>query len=270
MRSTPSIWLNSTILAASLGATLWAPKAPLMAQTPPSTTSAASGGEAVDLSGRWAQLVVTTSISKIAVIGDVSSTTLSYGLLDLTQDERGRLTSVEQICEIKITSESKRIRTIIPARFAQAVSGTRRMGTLTIEGEQVKIVMPRKATLFGAELGPSDPLPKDKADKRVRDADGDGKPGLTVQVRGMIDGDLYIVTRGWNELTGQARGKDRVEGRVTWFNEQRVLDATSMFLRGDTNTVPDKTPTKNYFRWQRVPAQTSCAELSKRASEWLR
>ena len=37
------------------------------------------------------------------------------------------------------------------------------------------------------------PLPGEADDPRVVDADSDGNPGVTVQVRGLIDGEVYMV-----------------------------------------------------------------------------
>lgn len=223
-----------------------------------------------DLSGRWAQLVVTTSVSKLPIAGKVITSTKSFALLDIAQDAKGQLTSTEQVCNIDIISDSDSIRTIIPPKFLKDVSGkSRPIHRAKIDGKDT-IVLPKITNIFGAKLSAKDKLPTDEDDPRVIDADKDGKPGLTVKVNGMIDGELYIVTRGTNELKGHLMPSGRVEGHVTWNSEQVVLDATSIFLEIEPTTWPDKRPTKNFFRWYKVPAATDCAELTKRWKEWLR
>ena len=53
---------------------------PVSAQTPPESPALP------DLSGTWAQVQVTTTISELPVVGDVIGKTTSILLLDVTQD----------------------------------------------------------------------------------------------------------------------------------------------------------------------------------------
>lgn len=225
--------------------------------------------ENTSLTGRWAQLVVTTSISKLPVAGEVASVTKSFAIIDVKQDEQGRIITQEQVCDLQISSDSDSVKTIIPQKFLTAVSGQSRTGYTTKQKDSLRLVLPRKVTTFGANVKSGDALPTDEDDKRVIDADKDGKPGLTVRVKGLIDGELYVVTRGSNELYGALKPSGRVEGFVRWTSEQNVIDATSVFLKIEPTTKPDKRPEKNYFRWHRIPAQTSCKEVLSRAKEWL-
>lgn len=231
--------------------------------------SQAHAEENLTLTGRWAQLVVTTSIAKLPVVGEVSSETKSFAIIDVKQDEQGRIVTQEQVCDLQIKSESDSVTTIIPQKFLTAVSGQSRTGYTTKQKDSLRLVLPRKVTTFGANVKSGEALPTEDDDKRIIDADKDGKPGLTVRVKGLIDGELYIVTRGSNELFGALKPSGRVEGFVRWTSEQTVIDASSVFLKVEPTTKPDKRPEKHYFRWHRIPAATSCKEVLTRAKEWL-
>lgn len=219
-----------------------------------------------DVSGVYAQIMVTTSSSKIPVLGRIITSTKTFSLVNVKQDSRGILTLKENVCNIDIVSSDKKVTTTIPKAFQKAVSGQTRKGFVKTTSTGTSINIPRKWTVFGANLKNPlrDKLPDDDDDKRLVDADRDGHPGLTVKVRGMIDGDLYLVTRGWNELKGSYDGtKGRVKGNVRWNNSQNIVDATSMFLKFQPDSKPDKRNSKNYFRWQKVDAKTSCAQVNK-------
>ena len=213
-----------------------------------------------DLSGQWAQLQVTTSISKIPVVGEVVSTTSS--LLILSVEQTGEKLSIkEQICDIKIESTAKRVQTLIPPAFIKAASGTQRTATLSRAGQTIRYEQDPKVVVLGAKLkNPRDALPEDDDDPRVVDADKDGKPGLTVLVRGIVDGEVYVAQRGWNKLTGELRG-DLISGKVEWGSEQTTLDATSMLLKSSPTSRPDPRASVNYFRMKRLDGAVTCAQL---------
>ena len=76
---------------------------PVSAQTPPESPALP------DLSGTWAQVQVTTTISELPVVGDVIGKTTSILLLDVTQDG-DTLRIKEQMCDIRIDTSAKRVR----------------------------------------------------------------------------------------------------------------------------------------------------------------
>lgn len=218
-----------------------------------------------DVSGLYAQHMVTTARSSIPVFGDVVTSTHTYALVKVAQAEAGSLTMTEQICNIRIVSSDKKIKTIVPKGFQRAVSGQTRSGYLKRDASgAVKMSFPGKLTVFGAKLSNprKDALPDDEDDRRLVDADGDGKPGLTIKVRGMIDGELYIVTRGWNKLSALLPATPSViKGGVKWVNNQSVVDATSMFLKAQLETKPDKRASKNTFVWKKLAPDATCAQV---------
>ena len=94
------------------------------------------------------------------------------------------------------------------------------------------------------------------------DEDGDGHPGVTIRMIGLIDGEMRVVQRTVNELEGvMTADAETIIGRVTWSSEQHVLDATSAFLRASPSSRPHPDPARSHFVMRRVPASLGCDDL---------
>ncbi len=243
---------------------LWSAAA--LGQQPEAQPQAAPKPAMPELEGVWVQLNVTTAITKLPVISDVTSTTRSLVLVEVLQDGE-RLLMSEEVCTLTMDSEPKRIQTSFSPGYIKAVSGVRRSARLWREGDSYQFEAPRNTLVYGAKLANPgrDKLPTDPDDKRVVDADRDGKPGITVQLRGTIDGEVYTVQRSVNSLRGKLTSPDLIEGTITWTSQSTVLDATSMFLKSTPDTQPDKRASKNFFKLRRMPAGTTCATVRAQA-----
>ena len=238
---------------------LTTPLASAQSTAPEKTPDAAT----IDMTGRWAQRQITTSISDIPILGDVVTTTTSVLMLDVVQKKDGKIAIKETICDIDINTDQGGLRTIIPPAFVRAASGTTRTGRVWKKGDRWGMRIKPKVVVLGAKLArpDRDALPDDEDDARLVDADRDGKPGLTVRVRGAIDGEIYIVQRGWNEMTGSIQGKDQASGTIRWKSEQSVVDSSSIMLSSSPETRPDKRASKNTFAMKRVAPGASCATV---------
>lgn len=234
--------------------------APTMAQEAPTIP---------DMNGTWAQLQVTTTVSELPVVGDVIGTTTSLLLLSVSQDD-DKLSIKETICNIDITSTAKRVRTILPSAFQRAASGTKRKATITIKDGTLHYKQHPKTVTLGAKLSKSNrTLPEDEDDPRVVDADKDGKPGLTVKIEGIIDGEIYIVQSGWNKLTGTMDNQGIISGKMAWKSTQKVVDASSIFLKSNPSSKPHGGTAKNFFKMKQVSPSTTCSDLKKNYTSWL-
>ena len=228
--------------------------------------SARAEGPLPDVRGAWAQEQLTTSVSKIPIVGEVTSTTRALLLLQIEQ--RGaQLTVHERICDVEITSTASRVRTIVPRAFQRASSGVTRPARLVRQGGQVHLVQPPKLQVLGARLSKPrhEALPTEPDDPRVVDGDGDGEPGLTVLVRGVIDGEIYVAQRGWNELLGVVE-PGRIDGTVRWATEQVVLGASRMLLDSSPNSHPHPSPKRHTFRTRALgKGVATCAQVRAQA-----
>lgn len=222
-------------------------------------SAAQSGGE---LTGVWAQRMITTSVSKLPVIGKVENESRFYSVARIEQDGAALKLSVEP-CWVRIVGEVRRVQTIVPERAVAVMGPRRRAGR--IDGDEV--VIDRAVDVIGAKLANewSDPLPTEADDPTQWDEDGDGKPGVTIRIIGFVDGEVYVAQRSWNQLRGTVTpDRQRVRGLVEWKTEQEVLDGSNMFLKANPVSKPHPDASKSTFDWVRMPSSTTCDEVKRR------
>lgn len=129
---------------------------------------------------------------------------------------------------------------------------------------RISVRLPDHVMVLGADLTDpaGEPLPEDEEDPRVTDPDGDGHPGISVDVEGMVSGQVYLVQRLVRGLSGILEGDGRMSGQVTGAGEQRVIGASNTILRTFTPQFehnPD--PERNVFVWVPAPGDSTCAEV---------
>jgi hypothetical protein len=136
---------------------------------------------------------------------------------------------------------------------------------VTIEGEGPWSVRTGDyVAVVGAELEDpaADPLPTDPDDSRVTDPDGDGQPGVTVRIEGVVSGGVYVVQRIERALEGTLTSDGRMTGTVIGSNQQAKLGASNFILRAFTPTfIADTEPEHNPFSWAPVSPDADCARV---------
>jgi hypothetical protein len=252
--------LLATALAASLG--LVQSPAAHATEVQLATRGASNPQAAIDLSGTWAQRWTQTAVSRVPVVGRVRTTTET--LLLLTIEQHGDALSIDQqVCAIDVSSGSGVVRTIIPDAFVDALPTSAVEARLDLGGTTAGIRDWQSVDVVGAALtdASNDALPTDANDVRVLDPDADGHPGMTVLVRGMVDGEVYVVQRGQSELRTSYVSSERIEGVVDWTAEQVVLGASARVLRNSPPTEPDPDPARNRFVTVRLDAGATCSTV---------
>ena len=230
-----------------------------LASTAATTSTGGSGTPAPpSLAGRWAQLFVTTSESRAPVIGTVRSTTRTVLIADIVQRDT-RLEIETRVCDIDIRSNAP-VDTIIPRRFIDALRPVRTTAWLSEASRGWTITRWSHVDPIGVRLDDawSDPLPSRADDPRVFDQDGDGHPGVTVQVRGLIDGEIYVIQRGWSEMRDVRVDDDTIRGTVRWGMDQSVVGASRWLLDAQPPTWPVRDDALNYVVLERVASGDSC------------
>lgn len=153
--------------------------------------------------------------------------------------------------------------TVLDSAFVAALPSWE--ATATIDGTGPwEVSTSRFVAVVGAELEDpeNDPLPADSEDPRVTDPDGDGKPGLTVRVEGVVNGGVYVVQRIERALEGRLTADGRMSGTVIGSNQQKKLGASNFILRAFTPTfVPDTEAEHNPFSWAPVEPGTDCRTI---------
>jgi hypothetical protein len=176
-----------------------------------------------------------------------------------------------KVCGMRIEG-SKLVRTSIPPALVRAMPEQRWQSKVSATEGRLELAPWARWDVLGARLQePSrDALPTEASDARVFDQDGDGKPGVTVAVRGMIDGEIFVTQKGWSELRPDRVTADSISGSVRWRQTQTILGASSRFLSSGPETRPDPKPAANWFSARRVEAGASCAEVSALPASFFR
>lgn len=223
-----------------------------------------------NLEGEWVQLTHQTTISTPALIGEVRTETRTWSIVQLRQSGLDVQLDSE-ICRIDVNTSSRGVRTIIPEALRRVMSTGSRSGRLILDGSGYQLSLPRVYMLLGAELeNPiTDSLPSNASDPRVIDHDGDGHPGVTVRIRGIVRGEIYLVQRAWSRLLSEQLGGSRISGFIQWDEESEVLDATNPFLKMQPDTRPSHLREDNYFVMERVAVSPSCADVRENPSRFI-
>ncbi len=230
----------------------------------PLSEAQARGARMPDIQGTWAQVQVTTARTEIPVIGVIETSTTSLLLTEITR-EGSDYVLTEKVCSIDLTGGSDLVTTIISDAFARGVSGNTRAIRWFRDGDTLRYEQPKAWRASGAKLSnvSRGTLPKAPGDPRILDSDGDGHPGLTVKIRGAIDGELYVVERSWSVLSGKMDGSGQLHGSIKWYSEQSVIEATSIFLSNPPPSKPTSSKRDNYFRMKKVDQESTCSDITR-------
>lgn len=226
------------------------------------------------LSGRWASIQVSAAVSEVPLLGQLTTETRALSLVEINQDGRD-LELTQTVCRLNTSSPTPFVKTMYPAAFRRALSGSARRGRLEKRGPSTWLVLPRSWEVKGARLqAVTAPLPEAADDPRVIDADGDGAPGLTVEVVGLVSGLVRVVTRGWTSGSGRLDpGGDRpleISGPIRWWSDQRVVAVTHHLLSHKPKTEPHPDPKRSWFRLRRLPPGATCRDIDALGGDWKR
>ncbi|MDP2470147.1 MAG: hypothetical protein Q8W45_04290 [Candidatus Palauibacterales bacterium] len=157
-----------------------------------------------------------------------------------------------------------KVRTSIGPGFVSAIPAWVSPLTADPDGGPAGVRIARHTVVLGAHLvdPENDRLPTEEDDPRVTDPDGDGNPGVTVDVSGFVSGQVYLVQRLVRGLRGTAGPGGRMTGTVEGAGDQVVIGASSGILKTftpDFEYNPD--PKRNTFVWVPVPEDATCASV---------
>lgn len=216
-----------------------------------------------DLSGRWMLLEVASTEADLVVLGAVHSELQVALLLDL-QHEGSRLHGHGRVCMFRLHSPTSLVRVEFPRAFRDALSQPILDAELLTKGNTTFFRQSPLFLVMGASLQrpQGDPLPMHQLDPRVVDADRDGKPGVTVRVHGLINGEIYLVQRTWSALRGRSVHAERFEGHLVHGKEEVVLGATHQILSVFPPTRPN--PEKSFFVLEKAEHNAGCTEANAR------
>lgn len=225
--------------------------------------------EASDLSGTWLMAQLTTTISRVPVVGKVYAQSRVISVHQLRHAGE-QLHGPGTLCQLELESGSRLVRTALSKRALTRLPPPH-LDARVVRGArgQLDFWQPRQLLIVGARLEKplTDPLPTRLDAPQVIDEEGDGHPGLTIEVSGLAPGRLYVVQRSWTELKGSLVARDAFAGALRFDHEQVVLDATSFLLRRSLPSEP--VLARSWFRLQRLVGETSCEAARARAKGWF-
>ncbi len=221
-----------------------------------------------DVSGSWAQRWVVGSIDTMPVIGDVQASTKSLMRVQVEQRGADLLMRVET-CLVEVDSGTEIIQEVIPDAFVASLGISVRAVWLERQGSRYRFVQPRAYELRGVRLldVAGEALPTSAQDPRVYDQDVDGRPGVTVRVTGLVDGEVWVAQRDSHEVEGEVVSLDRIEGRIRWLKEQAILGADNPLLESPLPSVPDPNPDRSTMVMVRTSEDMQCAGIVAQEAE---
>jgi hypothetical protein len=220
-----------------------------------------------DISGRWAYLEVGSQLVQAPGFADpFHNRIISVLLLDQTQSGEDVTVSGEY-CDHYTEDPDSVVHAVIPDAYKDSLKPISRTGTFAESGGSLRYMLPVFYEVAGATLTDvaTEDLPVDPTDPRVLDEDGDAKPGVTIRLTGLVDGEVYVVERKSTAADGVAVATDRIEGLLDFTSEQSVLASDPASLKDSadaTQTSTDPALCSSYFRMARVPDTADCAYVN--------
>lgn len=227
--------------------------------------------EMPNLSGSWALFQVIAEHWDVPLVGERLRRVLQVAKIRIEQDGEDLTLWSEGLCLMAFDMGTPLVQLSVLPEFVEEVRVGAIRGKVVPKGEKYLFLIPPYLVLNGVELpDPAEPLPTSPDDPRVRDQDGDGKPGFTVRVRvlGILSGETYVVQRLRQEYRGEVLGPDLIQGQILWEDEQVTLGASASFflISGKGRPAPEEA----FFIMRRLRGQETCEEILKLFAEELK
>lgn len=162
---------------------------------------------------------------------------ISYGFTDFHIDSVGDLIQSDRFVRASHKINQKLITSSISDEAVQAIKPRHHKVNLSLKNGKWHVNRPPTPSLLGIDGDPSKPLSKDRNDPNLTDPDGDGNPGVTVNIKigKIMKGEIYITRREifTNYLTLNNDGT--LIGYVKDDSEQFVVGASRKILDQASN-----------------------------------
>jgi hypothetical protein len=229
-----------------------------------------------EAAGTFALKVVNTTLVHIPVLGDAAGGGTNYRLVKRTWNvDDGAYDQTSRLCG-GYNVEVGGVTTTLPESTYRAVpESTAERVTIDDDGTYAQT---DHLQLWGLNDLPdpfTTPLPADKEeaqqsphDDRIVDMDDDGNPGVTAQITGAVQGDVFIIQRKTVTTRGIVLGPDRALGLAQNTNEVVQLGNTNPLLdrQSEGSSEPHPDPRRSWFEEVRVDDDADC-DLVMRAED---
>lgn len=219
------------------------------------------------LPGTYAMLQVNARITNVPVVGLTHTETHALLRATVTRGGADRLDMLIEVCDLKQVSETTLVRVVFPEAFLKSLETYPRVIELRPDLGTNRFISPLAVEVYGVHLADpvNDALPTEAGDSRVYDQDGDGKPGVTIRVTGLVDGEIWLIQRSRSTLQGAFESPDRWSGLIDSEVEQVYLGADNPILAKPNESTKDPDPSHSYIQLSRVPADKDCVWIREQA-----
>jgi hypothetical protein len=217
---------------------------------------------AFDMTGSWATLLVNAQNYNSALgPGNVTITTIEK--FDAVQTGTMVSNTNVEVCSVTFSPYLSST-TTYPASALRAITAA--TSTATLGGAMTATPFMVEHVEWVGWRPNGDPkmesLPTMAMDPRVLDPDGDGHPGVTIQVQGPISGKVYIVNRNIIDLNGTVMNTHCIKGASHTVQVTNPLGADPVLLASPITAMPDPDASKSTFVSVRLPPNiTTCTQI---------
>jgi hypothetical protein len=191
------------------------------------------------------------------------TTTTMWAIVEWFQEDQ-EVWYTEKMCAIQ-TAKVFGTRTEYPQAFLDSVPIRERKATMSGMGRGAMFMTQPYAQTLGIEMAEPfrDAMPESEDDPRIRDTDGDGHAGVTVQISHPMvgTGQVYMAQRSVARLEGFQEKRGRIRGVMYTKSDNFRLGASRWWLMGDTPQRPHPDPSKSPFVLVPAPYDLECAGL---------
>jgi hypothetical protein len=162
---------------------------------------------------------------------------ISYGFSDFYMDDNGDLILSQRFVRASHKINQKMITSEFSDKSVQAIQPKHQKVEITKKDGKWHILRPPTPTLLGINGDPLQALSKDRNDPNLTDPDGDGNPGVTVNINigKIIKGEIYITRREIFTYHLQLNNDGTLSGHVQDDSEQFIVGASKKILDQPSN-----------------------------------
>jgi hypothetical protein len=162
---------------------------------------------------------------------------ISYGFSDFYMDDNGDLILSQRFVRASHKINQKMITSGFSDQSVQAIQPKHQKVEITKKDGKWHILRPPTPFLLGINGDPLQALSKDRNDTNLTDPDGDGKPGVTVNINigKIIKGEIYITRREIFTYHLQLNNDGTLTGYVQDDSEQFIVGASKKILDQPSN-----------------------------------
>ncbi len=168
---------------------------------------------------------------------------ISYGFTDFYLED-GKLMQSDRFVHAEQKLSNKKAKSVFSDEAVQAIKPRVQEVELSLKDGKWDIFRPATPSLLGIKGDPMKSLSKDPNDPNLTDPDGDGHPGVTVQISvgKFFKGEIYITRREifTNYMTLNNNGT--ISGYVVDQSEQFVVGASKKILNQESNSIQHPDP----------------------------